>query len=140
MPLGELIAAQRASGAPAVIAASSEAPSSPVVRSVLPLVTAALAIAPVRAFATRRLAGVKIKARPRPRAHSWGHARLEWADGTVREGWLRVGEAQAYTGAVPAEVARRLLAGQGQPGAWTPAALFGSSLAEACGGEYLIDA
>jgi short subunit dehydrogenase-like uncharacterized protein len=139
MPLGELIAAQRASGAPAVIAASSEAPSSPVVRSVLPLVTAALAIAPVRAFAKRRLAGVKVKARSRPRAHSWGHARLEWADGTIREGWLRVGEAQAYTGAVPAEVARRLLAGEGRPGAWTPAALFGSALAEACGGEYLID-
>ena len=85
MPLGELVAAQRASGAPAVIAASSEAPSSPVVRSVLPLVTAPLAIAPVRAFA------------------------------------------------------KRLLAGQGRPGAWTPAALFGSSLAEACGGEYLIE-
>jgi short subunit dehydrogenase-like uncharacterized protein len=140
MPLGELIAAQRASGAPAVIAASSEGPSSPLVRSVLPLVTAPLAIAPVRAFAIRRLAGVKIKARPQPRAHSWGHARVEWADGTVREGWLRVGEAQAYTGAVPAEVARRLLAGEGRPGAWTPAALFGSSLAQACGGEYLIDA
>jgi short subunit dehydrogenase-like uncharacterized protein len=115
MPLGELIAAQRASGAPSVIAASSEAPSSPAVRAVLPLVTALLAIAPVRAFAKRRLAGVKLKARERPREHSWGHARLEWADGTVREGWLRVGEAQAYTGAVPAEVARRLLAGEGRP-------------------------
>jgi hypothetical protein len=139
MPLGELIAAQRASGAPSVIAASSEVPSSPAVRAVLPLATALLTIAPVRAFAKRRLAGVKIKARERPREHSWGHARLEWADGTIREGWLRVGEAQAYTGAVPAEVARRLLAGEGRPGAYSPAALFGSSLAEACGGEYLID-
>jgi short subunit dehydrogenase-like uncharacterized protein len=121
------------------IAASSEAAGSPLVRAVLPLVTAPLAVGAVRAFAIRRLAGVKVKARPRPRAHSWGHARLEWADGTVREGWLRVGEAQAYTGAVPAEVARRLLAGSGRPGAATPAALFGSSLAEACGGEYLLD-
>jgi short subunit dehydrogenase-like uncharacterized protein len=138
MPLGELIAAQRASGAPSVVAASSEAPSSPAVRAVLPLATALLAIAPVRAFAKRRLARVKVKARERPREHSWGHARLEWADGTTREGWLRVGEAQAYTGAVPAEVARRLLAGEGRPGAYTPAALFGPSLAEACGGEYLI--
>jgi hypothetical protein len=67
-----------------------------------------------------------------------GGTRLQWADGTTREGWLRAGEAQSYTGAVPAEVARRLLAGEGRPGAHTPAALFGPSLAEACGGEYLI--
>jgi hypothetical protein len=38
-----------------------------------------------------------------------------------------------------AEVARRLLPGEGKPGAYTPAALFGPSLAQACGGEYLID-
>lgn len=138
IPLGELMAAQRASGAPSVVAASSEAPSSPVVRAVLPLASALLAFGPVRAFAKRRLAAVKMKAAVRPREHSWGHARLEWADGTVREGWLRVGEAQAFTGAVPDEVARRLLAGAGRPGAFTPAALFGPTLAESCGGEYLI--
>jgi len=138
MPLGELIAAQRASGAPNVISASSEAPSSPVVRAVLPLATTLLAIGPVRAFARRRLAGVKLKARERPREYSYGHARLEWADGTVQEGWLRLGDAQTFTGAVPAEVAHRLLNGQGRPGAYTPAALFGPSLAESCGAEYLI--
>ena len=138
MPLGELMAAQRASGAPSVVSASSEAPASPVVRAVLPLATTLLAIGPVRSFAKRRLAGVTVKARERPREHSWGHARLQWADGSTAEGWLRVGEAQAFTGAVPAEVARRLLDGAGKPGAYTPAALFGPSLAEACGGEYLI--
>ena len=79
-----------------------------------------------------------MKAAPQPREHSWGHARLEWPDGAVREGWLRVGEAQVFTGAVPAEVARRLLAGEGKPGAFTPAALFGPDLAESCGGEYLL--
>jgi short subunit dehydrogenase-like uncharacterized protein len=139
MPLGELIAAQRASGAPSVTSASSEAPASPAVRAVLPLATALLAIGPVREFGKRRLARVKVKARPRPREHSWGHARVEWADGTVREGWLRLGDAQAYTGAAPAEAARRLLAGEGRAGAYTPAALFGPSLALACGGEYLLD-
>jgi short subunit dehydrogenase-like uncharacterized protein len=137
MPLGELIAAQRASGAPSVISASSEAPSSPAVRAVLPLATTLLAIGPVRAFARRRLAGVKFKARERPREYSYGHARLEWPDGTVQEGWLRLGDAQTFTGAVAAEVAHRLLNGQGRPGAYTPAALFGPSLAEACGAEYL---
>jgi short subunit dehydrogenase-like uncharacterized protein len=139
IPLGELIAAQRASGAPAVVAASSEAPSSPVVRAVLPLATGLLYFAPARAFAKRRLAAVQFKAKERPREHSWGHARVQWADGRIRDGWLRVGEAQAFTGTVPAEVAHRLLTGQGRPGAYTPAALFGSSLAEACGGTYLID-
>ncbi|MGA5299162.1 hypothetical protein ACPCHT_04500 [Nucisporomicrobium flavum] len=138
MPLGELIAAQRASGAPEVVAASSEAPSSPLVRAVLPLATALLAAGPVRSFARRRLAGVTVAARPRPREHSWGHAVARWADGTTREGWLRLGEAQAWTGAVPAEIARRLLAGEDRPGAYTPAALFGPSLAESCGGEYLL--
>ncbi len=139
VPLGELVAAQRASGAPSVVAASSEVPSSPAARVVLPLATALLAVGPVRAFAKSRLARVRLKARPQPRPYSWGHARLEWADGTVAEGWLRVGEAQAFTGAVPAEIARRLLAGEGRPGAFTPAALFGPGLALACGGEYLID-
>jgi len=138
MPLGELLAAQRASGAPSVVAASSEAPSSPLMRALLPLGTMLLAIGPVRRFAIRRLAQLKLKARERPREHSWAHARATWADGTVREGWLRLGDAQTFTGAVPAEVARRLLAGEGKPGAHTPAALFGTSLAKACGGEYLI--
>ncbi|MEU8419602.1 hypothetical protein AB0C15_01835 [Micromonospora sp. NPDC048835] len=46
--------------------------------------------------------------------------------------------ATAYTGAVPAEITSRLLAGDGQQGAYTPAALFGSALAESCGGEYLL--
>ncbi|MFY9926403.1 MAG: hypothetical protein WAK82_00220 [Streptosporangiaceae bacterium] len=137
IPLGELIAAQRASGAPDVVAASSEAPSSAAARVAMPLAFALLEIGPVREFAKRRLARVKVKARKPPREHSWGHARLQWADGAVREGWLRVGEAQAFTGAVPAEITCRLLAGEGRPGASTPAALFGPTLAEACGGEYL---
>jgi short subunit dehydrogenase-like uncharacterized protein len=139
IPLGELVAAQRASGAPSVVAASSEVPSSAVARAVIPVATALLAIGPVREFAKRRLARVKLKAHERPRPYSWGHARVEWADGTVRAGWLRVGDAQGFTGAVPAEVAGRLLAGAGRPGAYTPAALFGSELALACGGEYVTE-
>jgi short subunit dehydrogenase-like uncharacterized protein len=138
MPLGELIAAQRASGAPSVIAASSEMPSSPLIRAILPLATALLLIGPVREYAKSRLARVQLKVRERPREHSWGHAVVTWPDGTTREGWLRLGDAQAFTGAVPAEIARRLLDGQGRPGAYTPAALFGPSLAEAAGAEYLI--
>jgi short subunit dehydrogenase-like uncharacterized protein len=138
MPLGELMAAQRASGAPDVVSASSEAPSSPVARAVLPAVTALLAIGPVREFARRRLAAFTTQPRDKPREHSWGHAVVHWPDGATREGWLRVGEALSFTAAVPAEVVRRLLAGEGKPGAYTPAALFGPTLAEACGGDYLL--
>jgi len=138
MPLGELMAAQRASGAPNVVSASSEAPSGPVVRVIMPVAMALLAIGPVRAFGKRRLAAVRMKAKPKPREHSWGHAVVRWSDGTTREGWLRVGEAQEWTGAVPAEIVRRLLAGEGKAGAFTPAALFGPSLAESCGGEYVV--
>jgi hypothetical protein len=104
---------------------------------VLPAALPVLNWTPLREFAKRRLAGVRMKAADRPREHSWGHAVVTWADGETREGWLRLGDAQAFTGAVPAEVARRLLAGAGQPGAYTPAALFGATLAESCGGEFL---
>ena len=89
-------------------------------------------------FAIRRLAALTVTAKPKPREHSWGHAVVRWADGTTREGWLRLGEAQQWTGTVPAEVVRLLLTGTGKPGAFTPAALFGSSLAESCGAEYVV--
>jgi len=139
MPLGELIAAQRASGAANVISASSEAPSSPLIRAVLPAVFALLQLAPVRQFAKNRLAKVQLKAHDRPRAHSYGHAAITWADGSTAEGWLRLGDAQTFTGAVPAEIARRLRRGEGRPGAFTPAALFGPTLAESCGADYLTE-
>ncbi|GAA4402514.1 saccharopine dehydrogenase NADP-binding domain-containing protein [Tsukamurella soli] len=139
-PLGELMAAQRASRAPSVLAASSETPHSTAMRVLLPLVTPLLQVAAVRDFALRRLARVEIAARPRPREHSYGHARVTWSDGTSSEGWLRLGDAQAFTGAVPAEIARRLVGGSGRPGAFTPAALFGPDLAESCGAEYLLPA
>lgn len=137
LPLGELVAAHRASGAPSVVSASSEAPTSPVVRAVLPLGVALLRIQAVRAFVKRRLAQVHVKPRERSREHSWGHARVRWADGSTREGWLRTGDAQIFTGALAAEVAKRLVAGEGRPGAYTPAALFGPTLVEACGAVHL---
>jgi hypothetical protein len=104
----------------------------------MPMVAVLLGIAPVREFAMRRLAAAAIKAWPKPRQYWWGRAVVRWSDGTIREGRLRVGGAHEWTGAVLAEVTRRLLAGEGKLGAWTPVALFGSSLAESCGGEYLI--
>ena len=136
MPLGELVAAQRASGAPHVDAASSEVPHGRLIGVALPAATNLLAINWLRRFAARRLAAVRFPARPAPRDHSWGHAVVTWSDGTTSEGWLRLGEAQAVTVAIAAEVARRLVRGEGQPGAFTPAALFGHELATSLGGAY----
>jgi hypothetical protein len=105
MPLGELLAAQRASGARDVLSASSEAPSSPLIRSMMPAVSTLMRWERLRSFTTRSLlARVRVKAKERPRDHSWGHAVVTWSDdGETREGWLRLGDAQEYTGAVPAE-------------------------------------
>ncbi|MDI2031708.1 saccharopine dehydrogenase NADP-binding domain-containing protein [Saccharopolyspora sp. TS4A08] len=138
MPAGELLAAHRASGARHVLSASSEAPSSPLIRAMMPALSALMRWERLRSFATRRLARVRVRAKERPRDHSWGHAVVTWANGETREGWLRLGDAQEYTGAVPAEIARRLLDGEGRPGAHTPAALFGPALAESCGAAYLL--
>lgn len=138
MPLGELVAAQRISGATEIVAASSEAPISVLGRVALPVLTGLLAIAPIRDLAKRRLARVRVRAREAPRENSWAHARAEWPDGSRGEAWLRLGEAQAYTTQVCAEIAARLLTGEVRPGAFTPVALFGPALAEACGGAYLL--
>ena len=136
MPLGELVAAQRASGAPDVESASSEVPTGRLARVALPVAANLLSLAPLRRLAARRLADVRLPERAAPRAHSWGHAAVVWDDGTTSEGWLRLGEAQATTAAVAAEVARRLLHGRGRPGASTPAALFGPTLATDLGGTW----
>lgn len=138
-PAGELIAAQRASGAAFVVAASSEIPIGPAVRAALPLASALLSITPVRNLAKRRLGRVTIKARKRPREHSWAHARVQWADDTVREGWLRVGDASSFTAATAVLVATRLADRTGPPGAYTPTAAFGPDLATDAGGHFILD-
>lgn len=138
VPFGELYAAHVASGAPSVTAASGLIPSSPVVRVVLPVLGALLSVPAVRRLAVRSLARVQGKAAPRPREHTWGRAVVTWADGTEREGWLRAGEAMDFTAAVATETAVRLARGEGKPGTFTPAALFGPDLAVAAGGTFVL--
>jgi short subunit dehydrogenase-like uncharacterized protein len=139
VPTGELHAAWIASGAPSVTATSSEAPTGRPVRAILPLAGAPMSIPSLRRFATRRLAAVRIKPRPRPRQHSWGHAVISWPDGTTREGWLRAGDAMDYTAAVAAEIAARLAHSDAPPGAYTPAAAFGPLIAASVGAELILD-
>ena len=136
-PSGELIAAHRVSGAPSASATSGLIPASFAVRAMLPLLSAVLRIRAVRTFAIGRMSGLKAKAAPRPRPHTWGHAVITWADGTVREGWLRAGDAMDFTSAVAAQTALRLAAGKGRPGAHTPAAALGHDLAIAAGADFV---
>lgn len=138
VPSGELVAARRASGAASVMATSALAPTAPAVRAVLPVLGRVLSVPAVRRFVVRRLAGVRLKAVPRARTHSWGHAVVTWPDGTTREGRLRAGDGMAFTAAVAAETAARLARGEGEPGAHTPVGALGAGLAEAAGGTFVL--
>jgi len=142
-PSGDLVAAHRASGASFALAASSYAPSSAVLRTILPPLMTLLRINAVRDFAIRRLAAVELKPKP-PTAQqgpglSWTHARVQWADGATREAWLRLGDAMIFTTAVMVEVASRLARNEGRPGAYTPGALFKPNLAVSAGGQFILD-
>ncbi|MCS7480364.1 saccharopine dehydrogenase NADP-binding domain-containing protein [Umezawaea endophytica] len=136
---GELFAAWRASGAPSVIGASALVPANPAVRALLPALGGALRLPGLAGFATRRLAGITTTtARPRPRRSSWGRARVEWPSGRVREGWLRTGEGMEFTVGAATEVTLRLAKGEGRPGAFTPARLFGPEVALAAGADFVV--
>jgi short subunit dehydrogenase-like uncharacterized protein len=137
-PSGDLLAAQRVSAAPDVVAATTEVPTSAPVRALLPVAALLLRIAPVRRFAVRRLAAVRFAGRPMPRPHTWGRARAEWADGTVREAWLRAGDATDFTASVAAQTALRIFRGQARPGAGTPVEMIGPELVTEAGGELLL--
>jgi short subunit dehydrogenase-like uncharacterized protein len=139
VPTGELHAVLIASGAPSVIATSSEVPTTRAMRAILPLASTLMSIPPLRRFATRRLASIRLSRRPRPREHSWGHAVVRWPDGTTREGWLRTNDCMTFTVAVVVEVAARLARGDARPGAYTPAAAFGPDIAIDVGGEFILD-
>lgn len=138
-PSGELVAAWRASGAASVVAASSYAPTALAVRALIPVLSALLRLTPIRRLATGQLARVPVRAQERPREFSWAHARVEWATGATREGWLRAGDGMDFTAAAAADVAGRLARGEGKPGAYTPGALFGPSLATDAGGQFILD-
>jgi short subunit dehydrogenase-like uncharacterized protein len=139
VPTGELHAAHLASGAPSVIAGSGLLPDAPGMRLALTVVGAALSVTPLAQLTTRLLARTRTPARTRTREHSYAHARVDWPDGTSREGWLCTGEAMEFTSAVMAECALRLAQNGAAPGAYTPAAAFGPELATAAGGEFVLD-
>ena len=136
---GELLAAWNASDADEVVAASIAAPTSPLMRRVaLPALSVLIRIPGAARLLGAAIARITLKEGPMARSASWGHARVEWADGRIREGWLRAGDGSDFTADVMAEVARRLYVGEGAPGAYTPAALFGAELAESVGAQITV--
>lgn len=139
-PSGDLFAAWRDSQAANVVSGSTEIPAGLVIRYALPALGLVAHSLRVRRLLVKQMAKAKLPERPRPRVHSWGHAKVRFPDGSEREGWMRAGEAMDFTADVAAEVTRRLLAGETCPGARTPCSLFGPGLAEAAGGELLLGA
>lgn len=137
VPSGELLAAFLVSEAPNVDFTSALAPTAPMMRAILPLMTRLLRIPALRRVMIRRMAASKTKAAPRPRPHSWGHAVVTWSDGSVREGWLRADDAMDYTVDVLAAVSVALAAGAAPHGAFTPAAAFGAQIAVDAGGTFI---
>jgi short subunit dehydrogenase-like uncharacterized protein len=137
VPTGELEATRRASNAGDVIAYSSEAPTGRVIRTVLPAVSALLAVRPIRAAVHRLIGRMSLKPPRTGGDVSWAYARLEWADGSHREAWLRTGEGYAFTAKVAALTAERLGNESTPRGAFTPGALFGADLARQAGGEIV---
>ena len=137
VPTGELEAARRASGAGDVLAYSSEVPTGPIVRAVLPVASALLAVRPIRGGIQRLIGRMRLTPPAKAGDVSWAYARLEWADGSRREAWLRTGEGYAFTAKVAALAAERLGDGTAVPGAFTPGALFGAELAKLAGGEIV---
>ena len=136
MPSGELIAAWRASRAASVVAASSMVPSGRI-RPLLPVATGLLRSGPLRKLAASRMARMTMGERPKPRAHTWAHARVIWDD-EVAEGWLRAPEGMQFTSNVIAQAVIRLLDGGTPPGVYTPGEVFGPELAVAAGGEFVL--
>jgi hypothetical protein len=114
-PSGDLLAAWRASGAPDVVAASSAMGLGRVGRAAIPPVAMIMRSARLRRFAAKRLAALRVKDAPKTRPFSWSYARVEWSDGTAREGWLKVGDGMDFTTAAASTIAVRLTRGEGKP-------------------------
>ncbi|WP_437276416.1 saccharopine dehydrogenase NADP-binding domain-containing protein [Sorangium sp. So ce375] len=138
-PSGELEAAQRASGAPFVVAASSEAPTRPMARVVVSALAKLVTWRVLRDVLQDRLARLRLDPPAKKSEFSWARARVQWPDGDIREGWLRTSDGMVFTVKVASEVAARLASGGSRPGAYTPGALFGPELAEAAGGQFVLD-
>lgn len=135
IPWGDLATAYRTTGVPDVATYAALPPRTirwaRRARPFLPV----LGLGPVKRLLQRlvraRVAGPGPEAAA-ARVHLWGRATAP--SGAVVERALSVPEAYAFTASSAVEAARRALAGEVAPGAWTPTLAFGPGLLEALPG------
>lgn len=138
--VGDLESAARASGAADVDAFTTEIPANAVVRAALPALSRAAQSAVIRG-ALEYAVSLTNSPGPTPGRSaeyvSLSYAKLTWADGTSRAGWLQMGDGYDFSGAVAAAVVVAQLAGAVTPGAHTPAAVLGPQIAFDAGAELV---
>jgi short subunit dehydrogenase-like uncharacterized protein len=136
IPWGDLATAWRTTGIPDIRTSMATRPAAiRRLRRLRPLLRL-LGLAPVKraaqALVRRRVTGPDAAMRARGRVYLWGRVRS--ADGRERVRTLSVPEGYAFTAAAAVEAARRALAGDLAPGAWTPTQAFGGALVDAVDG------
>lgn len=136
VPVGELEAARRATGAPHATAYSSELPAGFVTRAALPVLQTALRIGPLRRRIADRISRQPTRqADAAPTTPSLAWARITDVKGNRLESVWEFPEGYRSAARAASEVTCRLLAEEGRPGAWFPGQLFGLDIARACGGR-----
>jgi short subunit dehydrogenase-like uncharacterized protein len=133
IPWGDLAAAWRTTGIPNLRTFVGASPRTirrlRRLRPLLPLVGWNPLRRLLQALVRRKVTGPDEATRRSARAFLWGRART--LDGRVATGALSVPEGYAFTAAAAVEAARRALAGELAPGAWTPTRAFGPRLVDA---------
>jgi len=136
IPWGDLASAWRTSGIPNLRTFVGASPLSirrlRRLRLLLPLVGWRPIKRLLQAIVRHRVTGPDEATRRTARAFLWGRARD--AEGREASASLSVPEGYAFTAVAAAEAARRALAGELAPGAWTPTRAFGPALVDSVAG------
>lgn len=136
IPWGDLAAGFRSTGV-ANLATFAAVPRRVArARGLIRLLLPIAGLAPVRralqGWVARHVSGPSAAVRERARMYLWGRASAP--DGRAVERALSVPDGYAFTAAAATEAARRALAGDLLPGAWTPTRAFGRQLLDSLSG------
>jgi short subunit dehydrogenase-like uncharacterized protein len=136
IPWGDLATAWRTTGIPNLRTFAAMPPRTIRLlrwaRPLLPLAGLGPIKRALQARVRRTVTGPSPEVRARARMHLWG--RVTAPDGGNRARTLSVPEGYAFTALAAVEAARRALAGELDPGAWTPTLGFGRGLLDAIPG------
>lgn len=136
IPWGDLAAGFRSTGV-ANLATFAAVPRSVArARGLIRLLLPVAGLAPVRralqGWVARHVSGPSPTVRANARMYLWGRASAP--DGRTVERALSIPDGYAFTATAATEAARRTLAGDLRPGAWTPTRAFGRQLLDALPG------